>query len=237
MPSSDSLVRRDRRVADPYHAVAEIGQRLVAAGFVESPLDGELASSPGGHFVRRGGALIAWRLPDGPIDGFVGRRPLRFAESAHQTAGRHLLIGRVGPARGRGLWRRAVEQLARSRPRDCRPTTDSGSERRRDPPRRGSAAHPPTSPNWPSTSTVRSAERLLLNPQTHVNPLWALGTDEPGAFADHLAGLAGVAADEILAAEVMAFDTNPVRSSAAMATCSPRPASTISSRASPPPRH
>ncbi|MEZ5379395.1 MAG: M18 family aminopeptidase [Acidimicrobiales bacterium] len=193
----------------PYHAVAEIGQRLVAAGFVESPLDGELASSPGGHFVRRGGALIAWRLPDGPIDGFtlVGAHSdspnLRIKQHATSSSAGWAQLGVevYGGVLLNSWLDRDLGIAGRLRIRGA-----NGVETRLVEDRRPILRVPQLAIHL--DREIRESG-LLLNPQTHVNPLWALGTDEPGAFADHLAGLAGVAADEILAAEVMAFDTQP----------------------------
>jgi aspartyl aminopeptidase len=49
----------------PYHAVSEVAARLLAAGFVEHELTSTWATSAGGSFVRRGGALVAWFRPDG----------------------------------------------------------------------------------------------------------------------------------------------------------------------------
>ena len=49
----------------PYHAVATAAARLDAAGF--KPLDEADAwdDVSGGHYIVRGGALVAWRVPDG----------------------------------------------------------------------------------------------------------------------------------------------------------------------------
>jgi aspartyl aminopeptidase len=55
-----------------YHAAAEVARRLTAAGFTE--LAETDAWEPGGnHFVRRDGAVIGWRVPDG-ISGPAGFR-------------------------------------------------------------------------------------------------------------------------------------------------------------------
>ena len=48
-----------------HHAAAEGARRLVAAGFVEQEESVEWSSEPGGHYVLRDGALVAWRIPDG----------------------------------------------------------------------------------------------------------------------------------------------------------------------------
>ena len=48
-----------------YHAAAEGARRLAAAGFVEQDEAAEWDPAPGGHYVVRDGALVAWRIPEG----------------------------------------------------------------------------------------------------------------------------------------------------------------------------
>jgi len=47
-----------------YHAAAEGARRLAAAGFAVQDESAEWNSDPGGHYVVRDGALVAWRIPD-----------------------------------------------------------------------------------------------------------------------------------------------------------------------------
>jgi aspartyl aminopeptidase len=49
-----------------HHAVAEGARRLALAGFAAQQESAEWSSDPGGHYVVRDGALIAWRIPDAP---------------------------------------------------------------------------------------------------------------------------------------------------------------------------
>jgi aspartyl aminopeptidase len=46
-----------------HHAVSESARRLVAAGFAEQQESAAWSSDPGGHYLVRDGALIAWRIP------------------------------------------------------------------------------------------------------------------------------------------------------------------------------
>src|SRR3954451_23304419 len=48
-----------------FHAAAEGARRLAAAGFADQDEAGEWDATPGGHFLVRDGALLAWRIPDG----------------------------------------------------------------------------------------------------------------------------------------------------------------------------
>ena len=46
-----------------FHAAAEGARRLAAAGFAEQDEAADWDASPGGHYLVRDGALLAWRLP------------------------------------------------------------------------------------------------------------------------------------------------------------------------------
>ena len=50
---------------------------------------------------------------------------------------------------------------------------------------------------------------LLLNPQTHLSPVWGLGLRSPGEFAEVVAEAAGVGSDEVLAWDAMLHDLTP----------------------------
>lgn len=54
-----------------YHAVQEASSQLVDAGFIEVDLRDRLPAIPGGYFTRKGGALLAWVLPDDAPEGFA----------------------------------------------------------------------------------------------------------------------------------------------------------------------
>ncbi|MGW7657890.1 M18 family aminopeptidase, partial [Streptomyces tendae] len=62
---TDDLMSFLRASPSPYHAVASAAERLEKAGFrrIEetAPWDG----TAGGRFVLRGGAIIAWYVPEG----------------------------------------------------------------------------------------------------------------------------------------------------------------------------
>jgi aspartyl aminopeptidase len=49
-----------------HHAAAEGALRLADVGFAAQEESAEWSSEPGGHYVVRDGALIAWRIPDSP---------------------------------------------------------------------------------------------------------------------------------------------------------------------------
>ena len=47
-----------------YHAAAEVARRLDGAGFTEQVETEAWDASPGGHYLLRDGAVIAWRVPE-----------------------------------------------------------------------------------------------------------------------------------------------------------------------------
>lgn len=48
-----------------FHAATEVGRRLLAAGFTEQDETEPWDASPGGHVLIRGGAVVAWFVPEG----------------------------------------------------------------------------------------------------------------------------------------------------------------------------
>ncbi len=202
----------------PYHAVQRAAELLDDAGFVEVAADEPFPTDPGLRYLRIGGSLVAWHQRTSVADGLVvvgahtDSPNLRVRTKPDVTSGgfrqvgmeiyggvllnswldRDLgLAGRVSVADGAGgidhrlyldgrpLLR--IPQLAIHLDRDIR----------------GSG--------------------LKLDPQRHMTPLWMLaddgaddGTDDgdaaPGGLREQVAADLGVATDDILAWDLMAFD-------------------------------
>lgn len=53
-----------------YHAAAEVARQLSEAGFSCQEETAPWSGEPGGHFLVRGGAVMAWWIPSGPVAGF-----------------------------------------------------------------------------------------------------------------------------------------------------------------------
>ena len=73
MASSDlalDLCRFIDTSPSPYHAVAEAIARLDAAGFTAFDESRTCSSDAGGHYVARGGSLVAWISPETRLSGF-----------------------------------------------------------------------------------------------------------------------------------------------------------------------
>jgi aspartyl aminopeptidase len=195
----------------PFHACAEAGQRLAAAGFTLLAETDAFPTESGRHYLIRGGSLIAWssEAAGGPATPFrvVGAHTdspnLRIkpqpdlARAGWQLLGiefyggplfnswldRDLgLSGRVAVRGDRGVQTRLV-------------TIDEPVLRVAQ-----LAVHLDRGAN----------EGLALNPQQHLTPLWGIST-EPGDFRGYLADAVGVDAADVLSWDVMTHDLQPSR--------------------------
>ncbi|APT93704.1 aminopeptidase 2 [Corynebacterium phocae] len=52
-----------------YHAAREVGRQLDELGFSRQYEDQEWSATPGGHYLIRGGAVVAWYVPEGASAG------------------------------------------------------------------------------------------------------------------------------------------------------------------------
>jgi aspartyl aminopeptidase len=195
----------------PFHACAEAADRLGAAGFTPLAEADAWPTGPGHHFVRRGGTLVAWAAAPqhGPTSGFrmigahtdspnlrVKPHPDGGAAGSRQLAvevyggallnswlDRDLgLSGRVAVGTAAGLEERL---LLVDRPLYRVPQLAIHLDRE------------------------ISTAGLLLNAQQHLNPISGAGEVAHGAFRTFVAAELGVAADAILAWDLMLHDVTP----------------------------
>jgi len=182
----------------PYHAVAETVRRLEAAGFTEVDLDAP-ATPPGRHFLRSGGALIAWADA-----GRAANAPLRIV-GAH-TDSPNLRV-KPHPDRGdHGFQRIGVEVYGGALLNSWldRDLGLSGRVSVRDD--RPLARIPQLAVHLDRGVNEKG---LVLDPQDDLAPIMGLGDQDPGAFQRRLAELAEVDVDDVLAWDVMFHDVVP----------------------------
>ena len=189
----------------PYHAVASAAARLDGAGFTAVDETAAWVDLPEQGYVARGGALVAWRRPQG-LDAHA---PVRVV-GAH-TDSPNLRV-KPRPDAGAFGWRQlAVEVyggalvnswLDRDLGLSGRVALDDGSVRlvRAE---RPLARVAQLAIHLDRDVTERG---LVLDKQQHLTPIWGLGQVRDGQFASWLAGLAGVTADEIAAWDLMFHD-------------------------------
>ncbi|MEV7427067.1 MULTISPECIES: M18 family aminopeptidase [unclassified Streptomyces] len=192
----------------PYHAVANAAERLEKAGFRQVRETDAWDGSTGGRFVLRGGALIAWFVPEGAAP----HTPFRII-GAH-TDSPNLRV-KPRPDTGSYGWRQiAVEiyggtllntWLDRDLGLAGRISLRDGSHRLVDIDRPllrvpQLAVHLDRSVN---------TDGLKLDRQRHMQPIWGLGEPEEGDLIRFVAEESGVDAAEVTGWDLMAHAIEP----------------------------
>lgn len=196
----------------PYHACSTAAAVLTEAGFTRLAEDAAWPAEPGGWFIVRGGTLIAWKISaqHQPRDGFriLGAHTdspnlrIKPQPDSHQAGSRQLgvevyggvllnsWLGRDLGASGRVAIRRdgggAVVRLLRvDRPLCAIPQL---------------AIHLDREVN---------DKGLVVDPQTHLRPVWALGGADGEDFRSFVAKELGVVPDDVLGWDLMLHDLAP----------------------------
>ncbi|HEY8526042.1 MAG TPA: M18 family aminopeptidase [Acidimicrobiales bacterium] len=196
----------------PYHACATAAAMLTEAGFTRLAEDAAWPGEPGGYFVVRGGTLIAWWTAGDhqPHDGFriVGAHTdspnlrIKPRPDVAQAGCRQLgvevyggvllnswldrdlgLSGRVAVRRDGGG---AVVRLLRVDRAVC--------------------AIPQLAIHLDREVTTKG---LVIDPQTHLRPLWGVGDGTDGDFRAFVAKELGVPPDDVLGWDLMLHDLAP----------------------------
>lgn len=207
---TDELLAFLRSSPTPFHAVAEAAARLERAGFSRLEEGDSWAGDAGlgARYVLRGGALIAWIMPedaeaerpfrilgshtDSPtlrVKPMPDTATLGWRQVAVETYGGVLLnswLDRDLGLAGRLVLRDGTERLVNlDRPLLRVPQL---------------AVHLDRSVN---------SEGLKLNPQQHLYPIWGLGEAREGDLIGFVAAEHGLSADEVLGWDLMTYDVQP----------------------------
>jgi aspartyl aminopeptidase len=191
----------------PYHAVANSAQRLEKAGFRQVEETVAWDGAAGGRYVLRGGALIAWYVPENASP----TTPFRVI-GAH-TDSPNLRIKPV-PDTGRAGWKQLGVEIYGGTLLNTWLDRDLGLSGRlalRD----GSTLlvnvdRPLLRVPQLAVHLDRSAnDGLKLDRQQHMTPLWGLGTAREGELIEFLAAETGVAPREVLGFDLMAHSVEP----------------------------
>lgn len=198
----------------PFHVCATVAQRLRAAGYTELAEtdrwpDGTGAA--GRFFTVRAGSLIAWNADGGPA------RPFRIV--AGHTDSPNLRV-KQHPDRVVAGWQVVALQPYGGAWLNSWLDRDLGLSGRlsvRDPDADAGVAHRLVRIDEPLLRVPQLAIHLAedrhsitLDPQRHINAVWGVG-DRPRSLLDYVAGRAGVAPDDLLAADLMTHDLVPSR--------------------------
>ncbi|RMI38975.1 M18 family aminopeptidase [Streptomyces triticirhizae] len=191
----------------PYHAVANAAQRLEKAGFRQveetAPFDG----AAGGRYLARGGALIAWYVPEGA----EAAAPFRVV-GAH-TDSPNLRIKPV-PDTGAHGWKQLAVEVYGGTLLNTWLDRDLGLSGRltlRD------GRHLLVRVDRPLLRVPQLAihldrgvnDGLKLDRQRHMTPIWGIGRPREGELIEFLAAEAGVAPGEVLGFDLMAHSVEP----------------------------
>lgn len=189
----------------PFHVCATVAGRLLAAGYTElreaEPWPGE----PGHFFTVRAGSLVAWNTtgPDGPfriVGAHTDSPNLRVKQHPDRVVAGWQVVA-LEPYGGAWLNSWLDRDLGISGRLSVR--DGSGLDHRLvridDPILR-----------VPQLAIHLAEDRksVTLDPQRHVNAVWGV-SDQARAFVDYVAGCAGVAPADVLAADLMTHDLTP----------------------------
>jgi len=190
----------------PFHACATVAGRLLDAGYTELSEAVRWPEQPGRYFTVRAGSLVAWNSdgPSGPfriVGGHTDSPNLRVKQHPDR-----LIVGwrvvALEPYGGAWLNSWLDRDLGISGRLSVRSEGAGLSHRliRIDDPIL----------RVPQLAIHLAEDRasLKLDPQRHVNAVWGAGR-EAGSFVGYVAERAGVAAADVLAADLMTHDLTP----------------------------
>lgn len=190
---TDDLAAYIRASPTPYHACAEAGRRLEAAGFVRLGEADEWPVDPGGYYTVRDGSIIAWRIDAEAYDSFR-------IFGAHTDTPTFKVKPR--PDTGYAGWKQIAVEVYGGVPHQTwldRDLSVAGRLVMRD----GSEVL--VHVDRPLLRIPRLAIHLdrganegqKLNPQSQLTPVWGLGEPRDGEFLEFIAAEAGVDAADV----------------------------------------
>jgi aspartyl aminopeptidase len=203
---TDELLAFLTAAPTPYHAVAEAARHLEQAGFQRLIETAPWDDTPGGRYVIRGGALIAWFLPAGA----EAHRPFRIIGS--HTDSPNLRVKPIADSGAYG-WRQVNIEVYGGAIYNSWLDRDLGLAGRlalRD------GSEPLVNISRPLLRVPQLAihldrgvnDGLALNPQTHLTPIWGLGRVVEGDLVRFIAAEHGLRFEDVLGWDLMAYDVH-----------------------------
>ncbi len=224
---STRLLRDLEASPTPYHAVERASSLLSAAGFTYVGYGDAFPAEPGRYLVLVGGALVAWVQGDSGSSGAPYEKapdPASDPSQAFTIVGAHTdspnLRVRSNPDIESAGWGQIGVETYGSLLLNSWLDRDLGLAGRVSVLVNGEPRQVLIRDDRPLLRIPQLAihldrdireKGLKLNPQTQMTPLWSLLSCDSDSsqlsFREYLAGLAGVEAEDILAWDLMAFDT------------------------------
>ncbi|CAL9484281.1 putative M18 family aminopeptidase 2 [Streptomyces sp. enrichment culture] len=204
-PHTDDLMAFLAASPTPYHAVANAAERLEKAGFRQVAETDAWDGAAGGRYVLRGGAIVAWYVPEGAAP----HTPFRIVGAHTDSPG---LRVKPLPDSGAHGWRQVAVEiyggplmnswLDRDLGLAGRLTLRDGSTRLVDVDR--PLLRVPQLAIHLDRSV--STEGLKLDKQRHLQPVWGLGDDvRDGDLVAFLEETAGIPAGEVTGWDLMTY--------------------------------
>jgi aspartyl aminopeptidase len=189
----------------PFHACATVGARLADAGYAEVAETDRWPDRPGRYFLVRAGSLVAWNS-----EGSGG--PFRIV-GAH-TDSPNLRV-KQRPDRSVAGWRVVALEPYGGAWLNSWLDRDLGISGRLSVREGGGVGERLVRIDDPILRVPQLAihlaedrKSLTLDPQRHVNAVWGVG-EQRDSFIDFVAERAGVAAADVLSADLMTHDLTP----------------------------
>ncbi|MDT3397140.1 M18 family aminopeptidase [Streptomyces sp. B1866] len=205
---TDDLMAYLAASPSPYHAVANAAAKLEKAGFRQVRETDAWDGGTGGRYVLRGGALIAWYVPEGATPATPFRIVGAHTDSPNLRVKPHPDTGAYG-------WRQVAVEIYGGTLLNTWLDRDLGLSGRitlRDGTRRLVLADRPLL-RVPQLAVhldrAVNTEGLKLDRQRHMTPIWGLGDVERGGLVRFVAEEAGVAAEDVLGWDLMAHAIEP----------------------------
>ncbi|MER5861889.1 M18 family aminopeptidase [Kitasatospora sp. NPDC002040] len=204
---TDDLIAFLGSSPSPFHAVASAAERLEKVGFRRVAETDAWDAAAGGRYVIRGGALIAWYVPEGAGP----ETPFRVVGT--HTDSPNLRVKPV-PDTGAAGWRQIAVEIYGGVPLNTWLDRDLGLSGRlalRD----GSVTLVQIDepllrvPQLAIHLDRQVNEGLKLDKQRHLTPIWGIGPVNEGSLVEYVAERAGVAADAIVGWDLMTHDVQP----------------------------
>ncbi|MCQ4042957.1 M18 family aminopeptidase [Streptantibioticus rubrisoli] len=204
---TDDLIAFTTASPSPYHAVASAAERLEKAGFRRVEETEAWDGSSGGKYLLRGGAIVAWYVPEGAGP----QTPFRIV-GAH-TDSPNLRV-KPRPDSGSYGWRQIAVEIYGGPLLNSWLDRDLGLAGRltlRDGGTRLVNVDRPLLrvPQLAIHLDRQVNEGMTLDRQKHMQPIWGLGGTDEGALIGFLAAEAGVDASDVVGWDLMTHDVQP----------------------------
>ncbi|MEV7024172.1 M18 family aminopeptidase [Kitasatospora sp. NPDC093558] len=204
---TDDLIAFLGTSPSPYHAVASAAERLEKVGFRQVAETDAWDAAAGGRYVIRGGALIAWYLPEGAGPA----TPFRVVGT--HTDSPNLRVKPV-PDTGSAGWRQVAVEIYGGVPLNTWLDRDLGLSGRlalKDGSWRLVQLDEPLLrvPQLAIHLDRQVNDGMKLDKQRHLTPIWGLGPVDEGGLVSYVAQRAGLDPADVAGWDLMTHDVQP----------------------------